>query len=180
MARGLIIIDMVKSYRLDTYNVKEILNNQIKLIDAFNKHKLPVIVVTGDPKAKPNPVMVRIWGNEAKKYKKKGLNKLVPEIAEAKYNKLIKKSQYDAFFKTDLERYCKNKKIDKLYFCGVYSGVCVYFSGAGAAMRRIQPYLVTDASSTESLKLHKKNCIDFKEIIGQLITTKELLKEISR
>ena len=85
----------------------------------------------------------------------------------------------DAFFRTDLEEYCEKKKIDELYFCGVYSGVCVYFSAAGAAMRGIQPYLVTDASSTEHLNWHKRNCDNFKTVLGPLITTKQLLRKIS-
>ncbi len=57
------------------------------------------------------------------------------------------------FLRTNLEEYCKKKKINEIYLCGVYSGCCVYFSGAGAAMRGIQPYLVTDASSSESKKI---------------------------
>ena len=168
---------MAKSYRLDTYNAQEILDNQLRLIDAFNEKKLPVIIVTGD-KSKPNPVMVRLWGNESSDLKKRGLDVIVPEIAKAKRTKLIKKSEYDAFFRTDLESFCKKKKIDELYFCGVYSGVCVYFSAAGAAMRGIQPYLVIDAASTEQPSWHKKNCASFKMLLGPLITTKQLLKEI--
>ena len=180
MVKGLIIIDMSKSYKLDTYNAQEILDNQLKLIDIFNKKNLPVIVVTGDENAEPNPVMVKLWGNETEENAKKGLNELVPEIKNAKYSKLIKKPEYDAFFKTDLEEYCKSKNIDELYFCGVYSGVCVFFSAAGAAMRRIQPYLVTDASSTEKPEWHKRNCENFKELLGPLITTKNLINELTK
>ena len=179
MVKGLIIVDMSKSYRLDTYNAQKILDNQVKLIDAFNERRLPVIITTGNPKSKPNPIMIRLWGNESEENEKRGLNSLVPEIANAKCSKLIKKPEYDAFFRTDLEEYCKKKKIDELYFCGVYSGVCVYFSAAGAAMRGIQPYLVTDASSTEHLNWHKRNCDNFKTVLGPLITTKQLLRKIS-
>ena len=180
MVKALIIIDMNKSYRLNTYNSKGILENQLKLIDAFNKKKLPVIVVTGKPRKKPNPVMIKLWGNEDEIFAKKGLDKLVSEIKKAKRTKLIRKPEYDAFFRTDLEEYCKNKNIDELYFCGVYSGVCVYFSAVGAAMRRIQPYLITDASSTESPKWHKKNCASFKQVIGSLVNTKQLLKTLDK
>ncbi len=110
---------MVKSYKLDTYNAQEILNNQLKLINAFSNKNLPIIVVAGDQKEKSNPVMLRLWGDENKKHKKTGLtnlNELVPEIADAKYSKLILKSEYDAFFRTDLEKYCEENNIDELYF----------------------------------------------------------------
>lgn len=180
MVKGLIIIDMSKSYRLDTYNAQEILDNQLKLIDAFNEKNLPVIVVTGDENAKPNPVMLKIWGNENEENKNKGLNDLVPEIVNAKYSKMIVKTQYDSFFRTDLEKYCETNNIDELYFCGVYSGVCVFFSAAGAAMRAIQPYLVTDGASTEKPEWHQKNCDNFKDLLGPLITTNQLLNELSK
>lgn len=175
MVKALIIIDMSKSYKLDTYNAQEILDNQVKLIDAFNAKNLPVIVVTGDPDAPSNPVMKKLWGNESEDNAKNGLNDLVPEIANAKYSKLIKKAEYDAFLNTDLKDYCDDNDIDELFFCGVYSGACVYFSAAGAAMRHIQPYLITDAASTEKPEWHEKNCNNFKTVIGPLITTDELL-----
>lgn len=178
MVKGLIIIDMSKSYRQDTYNAKEILDNQLKLISAFNKKKLPVIIVTGKKKKKSNPVMQRLWGDESEELAKKGLTELVSEIEKAKRSKLIKKEEYDAFFKTDLEKFCKKKKINELYFCGVYSGACVYFSAAGAAMRGIQPHLVIDGASTEKKNWHKDNCNKFKTMLGPLITTKELLKKL--
>lgn len=180
MVKGLIIIDMVKSYKKDTYNPKEILANQILLIKKFRMQNLPVIIVKGDERGKINPVMQRLWGDESKKNGKKGLNELVPAIMSAERTKLVKKKEYDSFFRTDLEKYCKKEKIDVLYFCGVYSGVCVYFSAAGAAMRGIQPYLVTDASSTEKPSWHKRNCQNFKTILGPLIKTKELIKLLEK
>lgn len=175
MVKALIIIDMSKSYKLDTYNAQEILDNQLKLIDAFNAKDLPVIVVTGDFDTSSNPVMKKLWGNESEDNEKLGLNDLVSEIANAKYSKLVKKSEYDAFLNTNLKDYCDSNNIDELYFCGVYSGVCVYFSVAGAAMRHIQPYLVTNGASTENADWHKTNCTNFKGVLGPLVTTEELL-----
>ena len=178
MVKALIIIDMVESYKLDTYNAEEILKNQLRLIDAFNSKSYPVIMVMGDTNAPSNPVMVRLWGNESEEHAKKGIDQLVPELQNSKYSKMIKKPEYDAFFRTDLEEYCKNNNIDELYFCGVYSGVCVFFSAAGAAMRGIQPYLVVDAASSESPEWHERNSENFQVLLGPLITSDDLIKEI--
>jgi isochorismate hydrolase len=183
MVKALFIIDMIKAAKADTNNYEGIIKNQLILIDEFNKHKLPVIIVTGKPTKKKNPVMLKLWGNEDKENAKKGLDKLDSRIEKAKRTKLLRKPVYDMFLYTDLEKYCKKKKIDEIYLSGVYSGCCVYFSGAGATMRGIQPYLVTDAAGSPRKDLvsggWNKNTLDrFKLMIGPLITTKELVKKL--
>ena len=183
MVKALFIIDMIKAAKTDTHNYEGIIKNQLKLIDEFNKNKLPVIIITGKPRKKKNQVMLKLWGDEDKVNAKKGLDKLDSRIEKAKRTKLLKKSEYDMFFQTDLEEYCRKKKIDEIYLCGVYSGCCIYFSGAGAAMRGIQPYLVTDAAGGPRKDLvsggwQQNTFKRFKLMIGQLITTKELIKEL--
>lgn len=149
MVKALIIIDMEKGYMKDIYNPKEIIKNQVKLIKAFNKKKLPVIITTGKARKKKNPVMDRLWEKETTEFAKKGLDKFVPEIEKAKVSKVLGKSEYDCFYGTELEKYCKQNKITDLYLCGVFSGCCVYLTGTGAAYRGIMPYFVKDAVSTE-------------------------------
>ena len=174
MVKALINIDMIKGNTLDIYNLKEIIYNQVKLIEAFNKHNLPIIVVTGKPNSNTNPVMLRLWGDEfANEPEKK---ELIPEIENSKYSIIIEKTEYSAFFETGLEQYCRDNNIDELYFTGVYSGCCVYFSAVDAAYRKIQPYLVTDASTTEKQELHDSNCEQFKSVIGPLIKTQEVIE----
>ena len=178
MVKALIIIDMIKGNMKNLYNAKEIINNQLQLIQQFNKRSYPVIIVTGHKRSSSNPVMLRLWGKEF--VGKPHLKELIPKIKNTRKNKIIQKEAYSAFFKTDLEKYCKQNKIKELYFCGVYSGVCVYFSAVDAAYRHIQPYLVSDASSTENKVWHKENSRRFQRVIGPLITTKQLLKEMSK
>jgi nicotinamidase-related amidase len=99
-------------------------------------------------------------------------------LQKIKFDKTIKKPEYSAFFDTDLEDYCKKKKIKELYFCGIYSGVCVSCSAVDAAYRRIWPILVTDASTTSKKNLHNENCKRFKQIIGRTMRTQEIIREI--
>ena len=181
VAKALIIIDMNARDVKKLYNCAESIKNQLKLIDAFLKRKQKVILVGGSrsgkvsARSRRNPVMVRLWGREGE-HDSAG-NKIIPELMRAHHDKYICKSEYSAFFRTDLERYCKKNKIDQLYFCGIYAGCCVYFSAADAAMRQIQPYLVTDASSSVSPAWHRKHIKNFTTFIGPAITTKELLKK---
>lgn len=177
MVKALIIIDMIKGNMLDIYNPQEIIFNQVTLIKEFYKHNLPAIVVTGKPNSTANPVTLRLWGDEfADEPEKK---ELIPEIADSNYSIIIEKEEYSAFFQTELEQYCKDNDIDELYFTGVYSGCCVYFTAVDALYRRIQPYLVTDASTTEKPEWHDNNCEQFESLIGSLIKTEAVIKSLN-
>ena len=107
-------------------NSKRIIANQLKLIDEFKKQKLPAILVFGKDRKKQNAVMIRLWGEEFKD--NPSGKEVISELANKKYDKIVKKEEYDVFYKTDFEKYCKKNKIDKLYFTGIYSGCCVFFS----------------------------------------------------
>lgn len=179
--KALIIIDMFVRDIKGRRDGKSIIENQIKLINAFNKSKMPVIIVGGrkdgkQSKAPFNPVMVKLWGKEESKNSED--NKIVLELLNSKYDYYVHKLEYSAFFRTNLERICKKEKIKEIYIGGISAGVCLYFTAADAAMRGILPILITDASGSSSEKYHKKNINNFKEILGDAISTKEALKRV--
>ena len=176
MVQALVIVDMHRGYMKDVDNPEEIIQNQINLIKTFKTHKLKVILFVINPqKTAENPVMYRLWGEEFKNDPE--ALEVVKELAELDYDKIVEKSEYSIFYRTDLEKYCGEQDIDELYFAGVFGGCCIFFSAADAAYRRIQPYLVTDAvgDPRESKdETHRR----FELLIGPLITTKELIKKI--
>jgi len=81
--------------------------------------------------------MDRLWGEELEENPKD--KEIIKELQKYTYDKIIKKTEYDVFYKTDFEKYCKEKNIDELYFTGVYSGACVFFSASAAAIREYNP-----------------------------------------
>ena len=176
--KALIIIDMFVRDVKKRKDKNILISNQLILIKAFKYAKQKVILVggskTGKAKQQKNPVMLKLWGKETSKNPEE--NKLIPELLNSNYDHYIEKEEYSAFYKTKLESICKKEKINELYFAGISSGVCVYFSAADSAMRGIQPYLVTDASGAPSREIHKENIKKFKEIIGPVISTDELIK----
>ena len=109
--------------------------------------------------------------------------KLVKELTQFKFDKIIKKSEYSIFYNTDFEKYCKKQKIDEIYFAGVFAECCIFFSAVDAAYRHIQPYLITDASGCAKTKIEKERRkrteYMFKLMLGPLITTKNLIKKLS-
>lgn len=184
MTQALIIIDMMQGYMSDTHNPKKVIENIVKLAKAFKKSKKKVILaIPNSGNNRKNPVMIKLWGDEIEE--NPGILKLVPEIEKIKFDKIIKKDEYSAFFNTDFEAYCKKNKITELYLTGVFSGACVYFTGVDAAYRMIQPYLVKDATggpkkSLVSSSWNEKTLESFKLMIGPLVTTKQVEKNLMK
>ena len=185
--KALIIIDMIQAYSKDINDDKKIVSNQLKLIDAFQKKKLPVILAVPGKGIKlmkgDNPIGLYLWGNELegddKRKEGEKLQDLIVELQKIKWDKKVGKPEYSCFFNTDLEKYCNSKKITELYICGIYSGCCLHYTGVDAQYRRIWPILVIDASTARGKMIHKKNCKDFRQMVGKVSTTKEVLKELN-
>ncbi|MGD2251227.1 MAG: isochorismatase family cysteine hydrolase [Candidatus Methanofastidiosia archaeon] len=182
MVKALVIIDMLQGYMKDTDNPEEVIENQIKLIKEFKNHNLPVILSIPDTKqTTQNPVMFRLWGQEFKDDPEG--KKLIKELTEVEYDNVVQKSEYSAFYKTDLEKYCKQNNIDEMYFTGVFCGCCVFFSAVDAAYRHIQPYLVRDAAGSPRKSLvsegfRRETLEKFETTIGPLVTTEELINNL--
>jgi nicotinamidase/pyrazinamidase len=184
--KALIIIDMLVRdmkglSQGGRSHVGKLIDKQLLLIDAFHKKGDKIIIVgerkDGIPEKNKNPVMLTLWGDEDAKDPEE--NKVIPAILHAENDLYIAKKEYSAFYKTSLEKYCKKQHITDIYLCGINSGVCVYFTGADAAMRGILPILVSDATATKAgTTWHKKNCTSFKHILGPVMTTKEAIRSL--
>ncbi len=51
--------------------------------------------------------MDRLWGEELEENPKD--KEIIKELQKYTYDKIIKKPEYDVFYKTDFEKYCKEK-----------------------------------------------------------------------
>jgi isochorismate hydrolase len=178
--KALIIIDMFERDVRKRKDASKLIGNQLKLIDAFNKAKLKVILVGGSKSGKIkktlNLVMLKIWGEEmSKEYSK---NKIVKELLNTKYDYYINKKEYSAFYNTPLSKICKREKIKELFIAGISSGCCLFFSAADAAMRGIYPYIVSDASGAPSLLTHNNNLKKY-DLVGGVISTRKLISKIN-
>ena len=173
--KALIIIDMLEGYAQQVYNREEVVANQLALIGAFRTRGFPIVIVSADLSA-PNPVMVRLWGVEFADEPEKA--RLIGELENVEGATYFSKAEYSAFFRTPLESFCEEHGIDELFFCGYASGVCVFFSAVDAAMRRILPVLVSDASTTNERSWHEKTCERFEEVLGPVMDTQQILVDL--
>ena len=67
---------------------------------------------------------------------------------------LIKKSQYDAFYLTNLEALLRSNKVSQLVICGVMTHLCVETTVRSAFVRGFEVFLPVDGTATYTEEFH--------------------------
>ncbi len=135
--RALIVIDMLNDF-LDPKGVlycgeaaRGIIPAIKKLLEEFRARGEPVIYVCDahEPddrefQAFPAHCVKGSWGAE-----------IIPELAPAPGEKVIEKTRFDAFFRTELEEVLRELGVDEVWLTGVCTSICVMDTAAGAFFR---------------------------------------------
>ena len=135
--RALIVIDMLNDF-LDPKGVlycgeaaRGIIPAIKKLLEEFRARGEPVIYVCDahEPddrefQAFPAHCVKGSWGAE-----------IIPELAPAPGERVIEKTRFDAFFRTELEEVLQELGVDEVWLCGVCTSICVMDTAAGAFFR---------------------------------------------
>ena len=135
--RALIVIDMLNDF-LDPKGVlycgeaaRRIIPAIKKLLEEFRARGEPVIYVCDahEPEdrefqAFPAHCVKGSWGAE-----------IIPELAPAPGERVIEKTRFDAFFRTELEEVLRELGVDEVWLCGVCTSICVMDTAAGAFFR---------------------------------------------
>ncbi len=78
------------------------------------------------------------------------------KLYKLKYNnddKSIVKHFFDGFYKTNLDKYLKNKKIKNIFLCGINTDVCLFHTAIGAMYRGYNVFAIEDATAS----IHNRN-----------------------
>ncbi|MBW3015689.1 cysteine hydrolase [Candidatus Woesearchaeota archaeon] len=171
----LLVIDMQKEGVKNLYKQNEVIKNISRLIDKFNSKKYKVVLVKvwiTDPK---NTSMTKLWPNEGIAGTEGA--EIITELKGKPYDKVIKKTNYSAFYGTSLDSYLKKNKVKELYISGINTGCCILFTGVDAFYRGYDVFLVEDANSTSAGKARwQRGMREFQYFCGKLIKTRQLLR----
>lgn len=101
---------------------------------------------------------------------------IIKELKPDRGEKVIQKCTYDAFLNTKLDSFITRECITRLYVCGVLANVCVETAVVGAFCRGIEPYLLTDCTTTYSSEILERSIANVQKHFGWTVTSEELLK----
>ena len=102
---------------LKTDRAQRIIPNLRRLIDAFHKHKLPVIF-SNDAHYETDHEMGR-WGHHAMAGTEGA--QVIPELEPTGHDIIIEKRTYGSFFETPLDSILRSHKVDTVVISGLHN-----------------------------------------------------------
>ncbi len=185
MRSALLVVDMqndfiyFKNSPVYVPPAKKIIPKIVKLLIACRKKKIPIVyAITSHKKDRSDWALLDKRYNRAHCIENTPGARLVPEIDPQKKEYIVKKRRYSAFYKTDLDRLLKRLKVKRFIICGVTTSCCVSSTARDAYFRDYEVIVISDAVNATHRDLHKAALKYFRENIGLVLKTNEIIKKI--
>jgi bifunctional isochorismate lyase/aryl carrier protein len=102
---------------------------------------------------------------------------IVPEI-DVSAGTLIRKSQYDAFYQTELEKLLQEMGVRQVVICGVMTHLCCETTARSAFMRGFEVFFPVDGTATYNLAFHQASLLNLAHGFATIVLMKELAEAI--
>jgi isochorismate hydrolase len=123
-----------------------VIQNINHLIEYFDENKLPVVHAISRYRAdKSDWDLKMIMNGTPELLDGDEETKILPQIHVSDRHKVLKKTRYSAFFKTDLDDFMNAEKVQRVVVVGAYTHYCVNATIYDAYAYDFVPCLVTDA-----------------------------------
>ena len=156
-----------------------------KLVGFFRERSIPIIWVafstTGKTKSNLWLLMPEVYGPPGNYFQPgKHSSDLIREISPRAEEPLIWKHCFDGFYDTDLDTVLRSLDIEFTLFTGVATNYCVGNTLRSAFHRLYKVVLISDACGTHNQKLHEAECTIIAMRYGRIMTSDEVIVELSR
>lgn len=176
---ALVLIDLQKGIanaETEPHSVKDVLANASKLVSAFRKANLPVVIVHVDPTgAKWLHSRVEAPNPAAKGQLPPHFEEIVPEIETKDDDIRILKRSWNAFFHTDLHDELKSRHVTQIVLAGISTSVGVEGTARDASPLGYNIAFATDAMTDRLAAAHEHSIKNIFPRIGELGRTDEII-----
>ena len=178
---ALVLIDLqnsVVSTQTKPYSVEYILSNTNKLIEAFRKKQMPIVLVNVKPAG--------AWMNARKEVKfppfpdDEKAYKISDKVNADKNDICITKHTWNAFFETELNNELKKKSVTHIVLGGISTSIGVEGTARAASELGYNITLATDAMTDRVESAHHHSIEIIFPRLGERGTTKEIIEMLNR
>lgn len=92
---------------------------------------------------------------------------------------IIEKTQYDAFYETELENILHTRNITQVIITGVMTHLCCESTARSAFIRGFEVFLVVDATATYNWQFHKASVLTLSHGFAIPVLAEEILKSLN-
>ncbi|MDL1957319.1 MAG: isochorismatase family protein [Candidatus Desulfofervidus auxilii] len=174
---ALLVLDMQKFFLNENSHAyipssKAIIPKIKKLQEFFLNHNLTVIQTRHLNTIKDAGQMVRWWNDLITI--DNPLSIIIDELVDNRIE-IIHKTQYDAFFNTNLEEILKNKGVKQILITGVMAHLCCETTARSAFMRNFEVFFVIDGTATYNRNFHLATLLNLSHGFAIPILTQEII-----
>ena len=108
---------------------------------------------------------------------KNSLSGIIDELDVSKGNLLIK-SQYDAFYNTELEEILEKRRIRQVIICGVMTHLCCETTARSAFMRGFEVFFPVDGTATYNMAFHMAALLNLSHGFAVPVMMKDMLEAV--
>ena len=169
---ALIVIEMQETFRSDMGLMSDKQIDNVKSLISFaNDNKMPIIFVRHNDSSENSQNMINWWGDKLEKGSSGW--EIIPEFDTSNYE-VIDKSQYSAFYDTNLDKILQEKLINNVIICGLMTNCCCETAARDAFMRGYNVIFVNDATATINADLHLSAIKNISFGFGSVINTQDI------
>ncbi|WP_233805792.1 isochorismatase family protein [Paraburkholderia sp. HP33-1] len=169
---ALVVIDLQRGIvALPTaHPAGEVVERSVRLLDAFRRHGLPVVLVNVAGGAPGRADQGRHTGDFPP-----GFTDLLPELKQQASDHLVTKRTWGAFTNTDLAAYLQQQGVTQVVLAGIATSIGIESTARFASELGLNVTLVVDAMTDLHADAHTNSITRIFPRLGETGTTQELL-----
>ncbi len=179
---ALLVIDM-QTYFVDEKShafipsAAAIIPGLLRLIDKYRERNRPVFF-TRHLNDDPNTgVMDKWWGDLINS--DSPLSVIDPRFP-ANEDEVIEKTQYDAFYNTDLEARLRENGVTQVIICGVMTHLCCESTARAAFIRGYEVFFPVDGTATYNEDFHRATLLNLSHGFAEMVLVEELIGTLGK
>lgn len=149
-----------------------------RLRNAYRDASRPIVFTRYALLRTQTPGAMGRWWNDVL-YDDDHHSRLIDALQPDPQDHVIRKTQYSAFFGTDLDKILKTLNVTSLLISGVLTHLCCETTARDAFMRNYDVFFVKDATASDEKKLHAASIRTLADGCATIVTTKEVLSWIN-
>jgi len=157
----------------------QVIPNIQKIITTYRNQSLPIIFTRYALLRTELPGAMGRWWNDVL-YDDQDMSAIIETLSPRPEEHIIRKTQYSAFFGTELNTILKKHRITSLVITGVLTHLCCETTARDAFMRNYDVFFVTDATASDTKTLHSASLLTLSDGFATLTTTDEVCSWITK
>jgi isochorismate hydrolase len=105
-------------------------------------------------------------------------SRIIPEFAAKPGFKVMRKTQYDAFYGTDLEKKLNEMGVRQIVIAGVMTSLCCETTARSAFVRGFDVFFLADGTATKSEVLHISALCTLAQGFAQVVSCREIISKL--